>query len=374
MTIDAQKAGSEDAARSRPFRIVAWPRRSPTNRYTGALYDTIASRRGVEVTDLSMGLKMPARAAARRFDILHIHWLERAFWAPDRRRVLRQVAQVALVTLLLKARGARLVWTAHDPSPHAADINTALTQGWTARLWRAYRAMMIKRIDGVLLLSESHRASLIAATPALADVPMAVVPHPHYLGQYLDTIGREAARLRMHLAPDTPVFAFVGSLRAYKNPDGLLRAFAKLDEPAALLIAGAPENSVQAAELTALAAADPRVRLHLGFVPDDALQHWLRAADIAVLPYRRVTNSGSAHLALSFDLPVLVPDEPVFRELEAMVGPDWVMRFPDALDEEDLARAIKQLRHPRPTRPDLSALDWSTIADRTLAFFRRVAA
>ena len=355
-----------------PLRILAWPRDSPSNVYTGSLNAALERQDGVHVFALSYNKRAFASAVRARIDIIHMHWFERAFWAPDTRTFLRQVGYVVATTLALKARGARLVWTAHDPAPHQSPLNHRLFNGWTRLVWRAYHRLMLTMIDGVLLLSESHRQPIVDAIPRLGRVPMAVTPHPHYRGRYPDDVDKRTARARLGIPADIPVLAFVGSLRAYKNPIGLMEAFTAYAGDALLVIAGATETAEEAAMLEARAATDARIRLHDAFVSDDDLQYWLRAADLSVLPYQRVTNSGSAHLALSFDLPVLVPDEPVFRELEALVGDGWVRRFAGELSSDHLRNAIAWVRQPREPSPDLSSLDWDKIAEGTIRFYRQL--
>ncbi|MDQ2965949.1 MAG: glycosyltransferase family 4 protein, partial [Chloroflexota bacterium] len=51
----------------------------------------------------------------------------------------------------------------------------------------------------------------------------------------------------------------------------------------------------------------PFVSLHARKIPGDEMQVFLRAADIAVLPYLRSLNSGVLMLALSFGIPVVAP-------------------------------------------------------------------
>jgi beta-1,4-mannosyltransferase len=356
------------------FRVIEWPRHSPSNTYPGALSTALAAQPGVEVVDLAMGPGMLRRVIRERFDILHIHWMERAFWAPSAAAVVRQAAHVTAVMLLAKARGVKIVWTVHDPQPHVSPLNRYVLTAWTRRLWKPYRNLVVRLLDGLLLLSSTHRDDVSKTLPRLGGLPAATVPHPHYRGLYPDTLDRGNARAALGIAPDVGVIAFVGSLRAYKNPEALIEQFKQVNADAVLLVAGAPESPEHAKALEALAASDSRIRLTCGFVPDADLQRWLRAADLSVLPYRRVTNSGSAHLALSFDLPVLVPDEPVFRELEVLVGDRWVKRYSGGLTATQIEEGLRWAREPRPTSPDLSALDWETIAAETLRFFRNLSA
>ena len=355
------------------FRVLAWPNRSPSNVYTGSLNSALGDQPGIVVDGLRYSWKQLAKLLIRPPHVIHVHWFERAFWAPDKRRALKQAFHVSAAISLLKLRGSRLVWTAHDPEPHRSPLNRWLSDESTVEAWRSYERKMLFAIDGILLMSASHRPAIVKRAARLASVPMEVVPHPHYLGQYPDKVNRTEARASLGISQDADVAAFIGSLRAYKNPEGLISAFAKVPGDVVLLVAGEAETPEREQFLRKLAEADSRIRLQTKFVPDDELATWLRAADVSVLPYSKVTNSGSAHLALSFDSPVLVPDEPVFRELEQMVGPTWVRRYEGSISPEAIADALTWARSAREISPDLTALDWETIAERTLSFYKRVA-
>jgi beta-1,4-mannosyltransferase len=347
---------------------MAWPRWSPSNAYTGALNDAVA-RSGVDVRPLNYGLKDLIKALVKPVDLLHVHWFERAFWGSSKSVVVYQVLLASLIAAAVKARGGKVVWTVHDPSPHRSPLNRRLFEGGIGWLWRIYQKFMVQKVDGIFLMSAGHKQLVTMAYPALRDVPSTLVRHPHYLGQYPDTVSKQGARKKLGIRQDAIVFAFVGSLRVYKNPDGLMRAFSQLPGDTVLLVAGASETQEQGETLRRLADCDQRIILHDCFVGDHELQLWLRSADVSVLPYRRVTNSGSAHLALSFDVPVLVPDEVVFKELEELVGDRWIKRFSGELSATHLADAIAWSREVR-TRPDLSALGWDGIAEQTVRFYR----
>jgi glycosyltransferase involved in cell wall biosynthesis len=62
----------------------------------------------------------------------------------------------------------------------------------------------------------------------------------------------------------------------------------------------------------------------------------MRAADVAVLPYRRALNSGALMLALTFGLPVIVPDGGGLAEV---VGTGFARTFA-AGDRASLAEAL----------------------------------
>jgi glycosyltransferase involved in cell wall biosynthesis len=156
----------------------------------------------------------------------------------------------------------------------------------------------------------------------------------------------------------------------------LIRAFRDLPgDELRLLIAGTPGSDEFAAEVTALAEGDPRVALHLSFVPDDDLQLYLNAADAVALPYREIFTSGSVLLAISFGRAVIAPRRGCIGETLDEAGGILY----DAVDPDGLPSALRRALHS-----DLDAMgvhnraradefDWGRIAEATLEVYRSVA-
>jgi glycosyltransferase involved in cell wall biosynthesis len=115
---------------------------------------------------------------------------------------------------------------------------------------------------------------------------------------------RAAARARLGVPVDAPVFLFSGLLRPYKGWDVLLAAFAAVRKelPAALLVfAGEPWG--EARRLPERAPAG--VRLELRYLSEAERGEWFAACDAVVCPYRHATGSGVAADALAFSRPVI---------------------------------------------------------------------
>jgi beta-1,4-mannosyltransferase len=344
------------------LRVLAWPglaaRRS--NPYTWLLYSHLAPL-GVRVEEFT-----PLRAVRGGYDVLHVHWPEKAMnspWLP-----LRAAGAAAALSTIVAARrhGARVVWTAHNAKPH---------ESCHPALEREFLAALVRRVDGVIHPSEAGRGMVEARFPELVHRPSAVIPIGHFRGSYPDTISRAEARAALGIPGGTKVFAFIGLLRGYKNVPHLIRtvrAFPRDREDVVLLVAGAPQPHALADEVRAAAGDDPRIRLTLGHLPDDRVQEYLRAADLIVLPFRDITNSASALLALSFDRPVLVPSLGAMGELRELAGTDWVRTYEGELTPGLLADALHWAARPRPRGgPDLESLAWPHIAEQTLALYRQ---
>ena len=178
----------------------------------------------------------------------------------------------------------------------------------------------MRNIDGILALTDGGLEAARAAYPELAATPGAVTRHGHYRDAYDFSVTREEARERLGLPARREG-------RRLGRPDPRLQ-----ERPASREHVprgrhgcrahglGQRARRARGARSADSAGDDPRVRLDLRFLPDDVLPVVLAAADLIVLPYRRIQNSGSAILALSANRPVLVPDLGAMRELQDDVG------------------------------------------------------
>ena len=82
-----------------------------------------------------------------------------------------------------------------------------------------------------------------------------------------------------------------------------------------------------------------QVQLRIGFVPDDRLEAYFKAADLLVLPYRFISQSAVLFMAYSFGLPVVATDVGCFSE-DVIEGRTGFVCKPD--DPVDLADAIER--------------------------------
>jgi beta-1,4-mannosyltransferase len=331
------------------------------NPYTALLYGHLAPL-GVEAHDF-----LPRAALARRYDLVHVHWPERPLFSANAAgAAVKTVAFLALLALA-RARGARLVWTVHNLASHDQRF-----PGIERRLWRSF----LPQVDGVISLSRTGLGLAHERMPRLASLPSAIIPIGSFRDAYPATLGRGEARRRLAVPDGSRVLAFVGQVRPYKNLPALIRAFLGLaDDHAVLLVAGAAPDPREAHDLTALAAGDRRIRLALDFVSEEDMQVYLKAADLVVLPYAEILNSGAAILALDFARPLLLPHLGAMAELAATVGGSWVRTYEGPLESRVLSDALAwACGTPRGQEAPQLAPPWPELAAETLALYRAVLA
>jgi len=211
------------------------------------------------------------RRAARQADVVHFQWLD---------------VQPLDVHLLPFPRPT--VLTAHDVLPREPRPGQLRAQ---RRLYR--------RVDAVVVHSEHGRKRLTDEL-GIDEGKVHVIHH----GAFTHLAGYDPAlppELADDAAGDRPVVALVGLLRPYKGLDVLLDAWRGMGaEPGTRLwVVGLPRMELPD-------RLPDGVRLVPRFVSERELAGVLRRADLVVLPYREIDQSGVLYAALGLGRPLLL--------------------------------------------------------------------
>jgi glycosyltransferase involved in cell wall biosynthesis len=350
------------------MRILALPRES-TNPYQELLYQEMR-RRGARITYLGELtpshtlnlLLLPLEMAIRRLGgarVVHLHWIYAfGLYASDRSRAVRLAAEAWFTAWLwvLRLLDMRLVWTAHNVLPQAP----AFADDIRGR----------RRLVGACDLVIAHSKATLEQLAALGIVARrsAVIPH----GPFREPV--ESTWLRTPGdGQQTRQLLYFGKIRPYKGVDTLLDVFAALppETDAHLTVAGECSDSSHAVELSELASKSRgRVTLRLEWVSDEEVSRLLHLADAVVLPYRKITTSGSGLLALCHGRPLIVPDLPGLAELpdDAVVRYDGTAQgLSHALSGIIQADAAMLSKMSSAAYAYCAAMSWTEIAERTLA-------
>lgn len=322
------------------------------NPYNWLLYTHIKNL-GVDVDEFS-----PQRLLQKKYTILHLHWPELPLNNKTYLKAFIKTKALLLQIDWLRSRGVKTVFTIHNLSSH--EHPHPQLEGW---FWEAF----IQRIDGCISLSHAGLEAARKCFPRLHDIPGFVVPHGHYRDEYPVYMSPQAARAALGISPSAKVLLFFGRIRAYKNVPQLIQAFRAIsDSEAMLYIVGRPDVSL-VREIESIAGEDSRVQLQLGHIPADKAQLYFQAADLVILPYREILNSGSALLALSFNCPILVPLQGALGELQAQVGREWVQTYVGEILSSKIESAMEwALSTPRAKQAPLETLDWKELAKQTV--------
>lgn len=328
--------------------------------YNALLYSAL-SELGVTVEEFGKG-----KILRGGVDVWHVHWPDSLIEIDNPISAWLTARQYCALLKVARHRGIKVIWTIHDLVPHDVVY---------PRLELPFWDNFIRRVDGVIALTRTGFEMARERYECLREVPAFVIPHGHFRQAYPRTISRDEARRVLGIPSSDFLIAFFGQLRPYKNVPRLIRAFREFDDPAVhLFVCGRLSKRIDVRnDILMAAAGDPRVHLVLRYIEAEEIQIYLTAADLVVLPYAEILNSGSAILGLSFDRPILVPDMGALPELRQSVGREWVQTYRGDIDARTLKEAVAWVKSCRraPKAP-LHEFEWKPIGEQTLAAYRAV--
>lgn len=268
------------------------------------------------------GSQDPRRGALRKvLNILRYAWRLSAL-------LVRQRATVHLIglftlpwalaglveALLLRALAVRFVMTVHNLLPHDKHTNfNRRIYGW------------IYRIPHRLVVHTNRMRDELISRFDITPEHITVMEHGIDRLMPLDSLRRDDMRNQLGVCTSDCLLVFFGNLAPYKGLDVLLDAWSALPPglPACLLIAGRCRDAMLRSELLRRLAALPdpaRVQWHEGFVPAERVPAYFDAADLVVMPYRHIDQSGVVFMAMSHGLPVLATDVGSLRDYVKHTG------------------------------------------------------
>ncbi|MFL5884800.1 MAG: glycosyltransferase family 4 protein [Thermoleophilaceae bacterium] len=231
---------------------------------------------------------------------------------------------------------------------------------------------LLRKMDALIVHSE-HGAARLRDEAGVDPERIRMIPHGAF--DYLARQPDERPLPPELAAVEGPVVLFFGLLRPYKGVDVLLEAFRSV-EGAELWIVGNPR--MPTGPLHELAGSN--VRFVERFVTDPEIPAYFRRADLVVLPYRQIDQSGVLYTALAFAKPMILSRVGGFTELAEKHD---AVRLVRSGDPEALGAAIGELLADPAERTRLgqaaadaaaTSYSWDSIAGLTMGLYRELLA
>jgi len=283
------------------------------------------------------------------------------------RRVAEAADLVHYMWLPLPALDRRLL---PPKRPRVYTMHWRLPEAGT-RIARTLTGLLAE-MDAVVVHSE-HGARRLEADFGVPPGKLRVIAHGAF--DYLTRQADEVALPAELAEAQGPVILAFGLVRPYKGTDVLLEAFRRIDG-AELWVVGMPRMPMD--ELRELArGATGTVRFVDRFITDPEIPAFMRRAELVVLPYRNIEQSGVLYTALAFGRPMVLSAVGGFPE----VAERGAARLVPPGDPDALAETLRELLADRSARDALAeaarreattTYSWERIGDQTAALYREL--
>lgn len=306
----------------------------------------LRDRAGVRFLNLRGDQRPNAGLIAKIYRVLAYYWMLIRYAATAKPRIFHilwnnkfEMFDRTLLTLYYRSLGKAVVLTAHNLNKRKRDSTDTALNRLTLRV--QYRLA-----DHVFVHTSKMKSELMkefgVPTSRITVIPFGInnsVPDTN--------LSPKEAKERLGLRENQKTILFFGRIKPYKGLEYLIAAFQRLvpwHDDYQLIIAGQLEKgseryweSIQR-EIQEYVEAG-RVISRVEFIPDSEAEVYFKGADVLVLPYREIFQSGVIFLGYNFGLPVLAADVGSLKDeiVEGMTG--FVFRPEDPID---LAMAIER--------------------------------
>lgn len=304
-------------------------------------------------------------AATARQRIFHILWNNR-FETFDR----------TLLMLYYRMLGKKVVLTAHNVNAGRRDSNDT----WFNRLTLCIQY----RLAHHLFVHTEKMKRELADEFGVQASRVTVIPLGINNAVPTTNLTPSEAKRRLGIRSGERTILFFGRIAPYKGLEYLIDAFRRVQSNGnhyRLIIAGRPNNCED--YWTAVRkdirneVNTERVLLKAEFIPDEETELYFKAADVLVLPYRHIYQSGLLALGYSFGLPILAADVGALKD-EIVEGETGFVFRPE--DPTDLVETLERyfasdlyrgLNSHRPQIQEYAArrYSWEAIRQTTLKVY-----
>jgi len=285
--------------------------------------------------------------ASMNADIIHVQYEPGLFGRIKFLRFSFPLSYIFFLFLLLFGAKKRIVFTLH-----------AVTKEWRkssgGRIGRIINKSLMKFIGFLCDVVIVHtKASKCILKGIINDKKIKIIPHGAY--ENPKRLNKQTCKRVLGLS-NKKVITIFGFVTKNKGHDLLIDLMPKFNDDVRLVVAGGARTESDTRYLSFLKKkvkkfGVQRKVVFLDYIPEEKIPVVLSATDVAVLPYRNITESGAVHIILSHSVPTVTADLPNFREIKEEFN--CVVLFKKD-DKDDLFKKVTNLLNDEKERHRLS--------------------
>jgi glycosyltransferase involved in cell wall biosynthesis len=276
---------------------------------------------------LSYYVRLIRYAATARPKLFHILWHNK-FQFFDR----------TVLMLYYRWLGKKITFTAHNVNAGKRDSNDSFLNRLSLKIQY--------RLNHHIFVHTAKMKSELVSEFCIPENKVSVIPFGINNTVPNTSLSSAEAKRQLGVSSSDKTMLFFGNIAPYKGLEYLVAAFTevlKKDGRYRLLIVGKPKGCEdywkQIQQTIARSGIRDRVIEKIEYVPDEATELYFKAADVLILPYAHVFQSGVLFLGYSFGLPAIAADVGSLKEEMIEGESGYVFK---RCDSSDLANAIRR--------------------------------
>lgn len=276
-------------------------------------------------------IKLFRYAAKTDSKLFHIQWLNK-FTYFDR----------TFLNIYYKILGKKLIFTAHD-------INYRKLVGSDTVINRLSLKFMYRIVDHLIVHTEKMKTELIENYNVRAN-RISVIPFGINIVMPNTELTSMQAKFKLKLEENDKIILFFGNIAPYKGLELLILALIHLKvrlKKFKLMIAGRIKHDCKAYWDNILKLIEEHdlkdnIIERIEYIPEEEAEIYFKSADVLILPYKNIFQSGVIYTAYYFGLPVVATDIGSLKE-DIVEGKTGFVCRPE--DPKDLAEKIYLYYH-----------------------------
>lgn len=339
------------------IKILAFPKdRFSQNPHISNFYKQVEKSADFTVKDLTS-----VNAFIEKFDVFHLHWPE-FFIVKSPVKCLFRLSFFAILIVFLKIRKTKIVWTVHNLHPH---------NNIYPHIYIFVLRFLSNFLSGVTYFSTHSKSLVHDEFPFIASIPSYIIPHALYdYDNAPSTKKNSALKQALAFKEDVNIALFFGRIDHYKDIETLITEFKQLPaQDYQLAIVGPCSDGNLLSHLTAMSSDSKNIVILQSFFPEEDLASLFSLVHLTILPFKKILNSGSVMLSLSFGKPVLVPAMGSIIEVQNVVGKSSVVTY-EKLTKSVIQKSFYKAQIPDPIK--LNTFSLEVIGKMYQDFFRQI--
>src|SRR6266700_203772 len=218
-----------------------------------------------------------------------------------------QLLDCTALMLYYRLLGKAIVLTAHNVNAGKRDSNDS---------WLNRRSLKIQYhlSDHIFVHTDGMKSELISEF-RVPERKVSVIPFGINNTVPTTSLSGAAAKRQLGVKSSDKTLLFFGNIAPYKGLEYLIDAFEELSQKDGhyrLIIVGKPKGSEDYWKQIHRGISRSRIRdrvvERIEYIPDEETELFFKAADVLILPYAHVFQSGVLFLGYSFGLPAIAAD------------------------------------------------------------------